>query len=457
MVGMKHLLHALEGRLAALPVPMAVQLPAGRQLGASKPAVTLRFRDRMALVALATGEIGKVGAAIVEGRVALEGGMRDLMTAAAGLLTRDPAHGQQHRWWQRALSRARSMAVHTLGHDARHIQFHYDLSDDFYALWLDEWRVYSCAYYRDAAMDLGQAQEAKLEHICRKLRLAPGEHFLDIGAGWGGLLLWAAEHYGVDATGITLSRHQHAHVQRLIAERGLQGRVRMELRDYREMRPQQPFDKIASVGMFEHVGRAQMGRYFDTVHRLLRPGGLLLNHGITAGAVGNTQLGAGMGDFIEEYIFPGGELLHVSVVLEHMARAGLEMVDTENLRPHYARTLWAWSDRLEAQLPAAREVLAAQADGGKGDKVLCAYRLYLAGSALGFERGWMALHQMLAMRPDGDMATGTMPGAQSDYPFTREYIYKNQTTSQATATTTANPRDHRTPCFTNSSPKPPPT
>jgi cyclopropane-fatty-acyl-phospholipid synthase len=420
---MKQLLHSLEGRLAALPVPLAVQLPAGQQLGALDPRVTLRFRDRMALVALATGQIGNVGAAIVEGRVALEGSMRDLMAAAAGLLTRDPVRETQHGWWNRVLARARSMAAHTLVRDAQQIRFHYDLSDDFYALWLDPRRVYSCAYFQDSDMTLAEAQEAKLDHICRKLRLQPGERFLDIGAGWGGLLLWAAEHYGVDATGITLSHNQHAYVQRLIAERGLQGRVRMLLRDYRELEVAQPYDKVASVGMFEHVGRAQMGRYFETIVGLMRPGGLLLNHGITAGAVDNAQLGAGLGDFIEQYIFPGGELLHVSEVLHDMGGAGLEMVDTENLRPHYARTLWAWSDGLEAQLATARKVLAAHAGEEHGDKVLRAYRLYLAGCALGFERGWIALHQMLATRPDGDMASGSLRGAQSDYPFTRNYMY----------------------------------
>ncbi|HEY9207546.1 class I SAM-dependent methyltransferase [Acidovorax soli] len=437
---MKHLLRILEGRLEALPVRMAVQLPAGQRLGARNAAVTLRFRDRMALVALATGEIGNVGAAIVEGKVALEGSMRELMAAAAGLLATSPVQDPHQHWWHRVLARARSMAAHTLQHDARHVRFHYDLSDDFYALWLDPRRVYSCAYFCDPGMTLARAQEAKLDLICRKLRLQPGERFLDIGAGWGALLLWAAEHYGVDATGITLSRNQHAHVQQLITARGLQGRVRMQLCDYRELQAGQPFDKVASVGMFEHVGRAKMNAYFVAVRNLLRPGGLLLNHGITAGGVDNVQLGAGMGDFIEQYIFPGGELLHASAVLHDLAQAGLEMVDTENLRPHYARTLWAWSDALEAVLEPARQVLQQQATAGQADKTLRAYRLYLAGSALGFERGWMALHQILAVRPDGDMGSGTMTGAQSAYPFTRAYMYTKDSTA----------------CSINSSPDQPP-
>ena len=148
------------------------------------------------------------------------------------------------------------MSHHSADADARQVQFHYDVSDDFYALWLDQRRVYSCAYYRDADMPLAQAQEAKLDHVCRKLMLREGERFLDIGAGWGGLLLWAAEHYGVHATGITLSKNQHAHVNRLISERGLQGRVQMQLLDYRALPEDQPWDKIASIGMFEHVGRA---------------------------------------------------------------------------------------------------------------------------------------------------------------------------------------------------------
>ena len=348
--------------------------------------------------------------------------MRNLMLAAAHLLPGTPV-ASDTGWWSQLARRTRSLVAHSPHRDAQQIQFHYDVSDDFYALWLDPRRVYSCAYYRQADMSLAQAQEAKLDHICRKLMLREGERFLDIGAGWGGLLLWAAEHYGVKALGITLSRNQHAHVNHLIEQRGLQGRVRMELRDYRELDESEGYDKIASVGMFEHVGQANMGLYFGKILRLLRPGGLVMNHGITSGGVQPGELGAGMGGFIEKYIFPGGELLHVSHVLRDLSRAGLEMVDTENLRPHYARTLWAWSDALESQLDKAREVLAASAGPDHGARVLRAYRLYLAGCAMSFERGWISLHQILAARPDGDLHTGAMRGAQSVFPFNRAYMY----------------------------------
>ena len=215
--------------------------------------------------------------------------------------------------------------------------------------------------------------------------------------------------------GITLSRNQHAHVNRLIAERGLTGKVRMDLLDYRLLPEDEPFDKIASVGMFEHVGRAQLPEYFAKIHRLLKPGGLLLNHGITAGGTRNHQLGAGLGDFIERYIFPGGELQHVAHVLEVTGESGLEAVDVESLRPHYAKTLWAWSDALEAQLGAARAITT--------ETVVRAYRLYLAGSAMSFERGWLSLYQMLCARRTGDPADGPMRGAQSAFPFNRAYMY----------------------------------
>ena len=412
---------ALEQRLEQLTPPLAVVLPGGRRIGSPDAAVTLRLNDLSALTHLVTGRIGKVGEDYVEGRVDIDGDMRDVMALSAELMAGDPTEADAAPaaapvgWLQQLFRLARSRARHRPEVDAEQIQFHYDVSDDFYALWLDPLRVYSCAYYRDPGMDLAAAQEAKLDHICRKLMLKEGERFLDIGAGWGGLLLHAAERYGVRGQGITLSRNQHAYVNKLIAERGLADRVRMDLLDYRSLDESEPYDKIASVGMFEHVGRAQLPEYFAKIHRLLKPGGLLLNHGITAGGTRNHQLGAGLGDFMERYIFPGGELLHVSHVLEATSESGLEAVDIENLRPHYAKTLWAWSDGLEANLGAARTVTSEQ--------VVRAYRLYLAGSASAFERAWISLHQMLCARRTGDVATGPIRGAQSAFPFNRGYMY----------------------------------
>jgi cyclopropane-fatty-acyl-phospholipid synthase len=410
---------ALEDRLAPQGVPLAVVLPGGRQIGSSDSRVTLRLHELAPLAHIATGQIGRVAQDYVEGRLDIDGSMRDVMHVAARITGDEPVAGNAALpilWWRNIMRAARSRARHQAHADAEQIQFHYDVSDAFYDLWLDERKVYSCAYWRDSHMTLEGAQAAKLDHICKKLMLREGERFLDIGAGWGGLLLWAAEHYGVRADGITLSKNQHAHVNRLIDERGLRGRVTMALCDYRDLPEGEPYDSIASVGMFEHVGLAQLPVYFNQIRRLLKPGGLLMNHGITAGNTHNDPLGAGIGDFIERYIFPGGELLHVSHVLKVMSEAGLEPLDAENLRPHYASTLWAWSDRLEAQLGQARDVTR--------EAVVRAYRLYLAGSAMSFEQGWISLFQMLASRPSGDVAAGPMRGAQSRFPFNRGYMYR---------------------------------
>ncbi|KAB2875112.1 MAG: class I SAM-dependent methyltransferase [Burkholderiaceae bacterium] len=406
----------IERKVASL-AGAAVVLPGGRRIGPAQASVTLTLRELPPLAHMAAGQVGLLAGDYVEDRLQIDGRMRDVMAVAAQMIPSDPTAGRGSSWWRSLLRNAKSVGHHSAAADARQIQFHYDVSDDFYALWLDPRRVYSCAYFRDAAMPLAQAQEAKLDHVCCKLMLRQGERFLDIGAGWGGLLLWAAEHYGVHATGITLSKNQHAHVNRLIAERGLQGRVQVQLLDYRALPEDAPWDKIASIGMFEHVGRAMLPAYFAKIYRLLKPGGLLMNHGITAGGTRNAQLGAGIGEFIERYIFPGGELLHLSHALREMADAGLEVLDVENLRPHYARTLWAWSDALESRLAHAAEVA--------GDRVVRAYRLYLAGSAMSFERGWISLHQTLAARPSGNIDDGPMRGAQSAFPFQRSYMYND--------------------------------
>jgi cyclopropane-fatty-acyl-phospholipid synthase len=410
----------LERKLEQLAVPLALVMPDGRRIGPSSAAVTMRLKQLSSLAHIAAGEVGKVAQDYVEDRLDFDGSVRDLMQIATEMIATDPTQdmggGATLNWWREIRLNARSRARHNVQADAAQVQFHYDVSDAFYELWLDPLRLYSCAYFREPGMNLAQAQQAKLDHICRKLMLRPGERFLDIGAGWGGLLMWAAEHYGVRGHGITLSRNQHAHVNQLIEARGLSGRVTMELCDYRELPEGEPYDKIASVGMFEHVGRALLPEYFAKINRLLRPGGLLMNHGITAGGTRNRQLGAGMGEFIERYIFPGGELSHVSKVTEVMSEAQFEPLDLENLRPHYARTLWAWSDALEAQLRDAR--------GLTNERVVRAYRIYLAGSAMGFEQGWMALFQMLASKPSRVLSDGPIRGAQSDYPFNRSYVYR---------------------------------
>lgn len=401
-------------------MPVSVRLPDGERVGPPDASLHLAIKDPVILRYFASGEVGTLGEAYVDGKFEFDGSMRDLMRLAAGILPESPVTAAQRGWLTSLARRLVSVWRHSVDRDARQIEFHYDLSDEFYALWLDPRRVYSCAYYLRPDMTIAEAQDAKLDHICRKLALQSGERFLDVGGGWGGLMLWAAEHYDIDVTGITLSRHQHAYVNQLIQEKGLSGRVRMELLDYRKLDESQPYDKISSVGMFEHVGRAQLVGYFSKLRRLIRPGGLIMNHGITAGGISNTELGAGMGDFIEKFIFPGGELSHIHFVLKSMSEAGLEDLDVENIRPHYARTLWAWSDALEARLDEARAIL----NTPEGERSLRAYRMYLAGCAMGFEHGWIALHQIVAqVQPAGRSDELDYPADQA-YPWRRDYIYR---------------------------------
>jgi cyclopropane-fatty-acyl-phospholipid synthase len=273
------------------------------------------------------------------------------------------------------------------------VQHHYDLPSAFYRLWLDERMVYSCAYFPTGKETLDEAQAAKLEHICRKLRLRPGERLLDIGCGWGGLALYAAERYGVEVTGITLSEEQLQEARERARQAGLGGKVRIEPLDYREVGGQ--FDKVVSVGMAEHVGRANLGRYFQAAFERLRPGGLFLHHAIAQGPVRRkTPAWAASGEFMRQYIFPDGEILPLWVNLQEAETAGFEVRDVEDLREHYARTLRLWRERLEANCPRAAELV--------GPERVRLYRLYLAGSAHQFRFGHLAIHQSLLAKPGED-------------------------------------------------------
>jgi len=268
--------------------------------------------------------------------------------------------------------------------------------------------VYSCAYFRTAADTLEQAQVAKLDHICTKLRLAPGERFLDIGCGWGALAMHAAARYGVQATGITLSRNQYELAGERIRAAGLEGRCRVIYEDYRDHAGQECYDKVASVGMFEHVGLANLPTYFATVRRLLRERGLFLNHGITSSDVENRAVGMGGGEFIDRYVFPKGELPHLHRVVRDMSAQDFEVHDVECLRPHYLRTLELWGAAYERNFAAA----AAEA----GDRTARIWRLYLAGCAHAFEQRWISIYQVLASRQE-------KPG-RADLPLTREWMYR---------------------------------
>ncbi len=398
----QRLVERFERHIRAMRLPVAVTWWDGRTIAADpESAVRLRVRDPRVLHSLVRRPtLGRLARHYVEEQIDLEGDSRQLTRvgeALTGVSDRPLGTRAPVRRW----------LAHTKFFDRKSIRYHYDVGDEFFGLWLDRRRVYSCAYFESPGDTLEEAQEQKLDHICRKLMLQKGERFLDIGCGWGALVMWAAEHYGVHATGITLSQNQYEYACRRIREAGLEGRCEVRLLDYRDMPEDDPYDKIASVGMFEHVGRKNLPLYFGKIHRLLREGGLVMNHGITLNAPDQQELGSDIGSFIDDYVFPGGELAHVSRVLQEMGAQGFEASDVESLRPHYARTLWHWVDRLEMHRDAAVEQV--------GEKNYRIWRIYMAGSAHAFERGWMSIYQILAAKPRLD--------GRWSMPLTRGYIY----------------------------------
>lgn len=302
---------------------------------------------------------------------------------------------------------------HSRERDRKAVTYHYDVGNEFFKLFLDRRMVYSCGYFPTGHEDLDTAQEAKLEHICRKLRLERGERLLDIGCGWGGLIMYAAERYGVEALGITLSQPQAELANQMIAEAGLSDCCRAMVLDYRDLAGRGLFDKIVSVGMVEHVGKAKLPAYFEAAWQSLKPGGLFLNHGITAAAKDPSCSNPldryifHKGAFIRKYVFPDGELVPVADTLWPAERAGFEVRDVESLREHYALTLRHWVKRLESN----RDEAIRQA----GERTYRVWRLYMAGCSHAFTTARLNVHQTILSKPDCQ--------GRSQMPMSREYIY----------------------------------
>ncbi|HET6876572.1 MAG TPA: cyclopropane-fatty-acyl-phospholipid synthase family protein, partial [Jatrophihabitans sp.] len=278
--------------------------------------------------------------------------------------------------------------LHTRLRDRAAIAHHYDLSNEFYGLILDPAMAYSCAYYERPDATLVEAQRAKLDLICGKLGLAPGMTLLDVGCGWGSLILHAAEHYGVRATGVTLSAQQRDHIAKQIAERGLADRVEVRLQDYRELgETGEQFDAVSSIEMGEHVGERQYPAYAGILFGALRPGGGLLLQQMSR----RQDAAPGGGAFIESYIAPDMHMRPLSQTLAHLERAGFEIRGVQALREHYVTTVRHWADTLEARWPEFVALV--------GEEVARVWRLYLVGGALSFEEGRMGVDQVLAQRP----------------------------------------------------------
>jgi cyclopropane-fatty-acyl-phospholipid synthase len=388
-------------------LPIGFRAYDGSHTGPADAPATLVLRSPDALRRLVTapGELG-FGRAYVAGDLDIEG---DIF-AALELRHRLPALHLNRQQWLQAVKLVGAAGLrplppppeearlrgrrHSKQRDAAAIAHHYDVSNDFYRIVLGPSLTYSCAVWDSPAVGLEAAQAAKYELICRKLDLQPGMRLLDVGCGWGGMVIHAAREHGVRAVGVTVSRRQAELAEKRVAEAGLTGTVDIRLQDYRDV-DDGPYDAISSIGMFEHVGLAQLETYFDRLHSLLRPGGRLLNHGISRPGTAKRRAPTHFRrrSFIDRYVFPDGELHEVGSVVSAMQRQGFEVRHVESLREHYALTLRAWVANLEGDWDRAVQL------AGEGRARV--WRLYMAACAVTFEDGHTQIHQALATKPAG--------------------------------------------------------
>jgi len=383
-------------------LPLRLELWNGQRLdfGQQAPQVTIRVPQRSALAYLLTPSLFNLGKAYVEGKIEVEGRAREIISVGDALArhTLKP---------EGRFARIARSIQHTRKKDAEAIRYHYDVSNDFYRLWLDENMVYSCAYFENGDEDLGTAQLKKIDHILTKIQLRPGQTLLDIGCGWGALVIRAAQKFGARCVGVTLSQNQYQLARERVARAGLADRIEIRIEDYRDVRGR--FDRVTSVGMFEHVGEKHLPEYFAKIRSLLADDGLVMNHGITTTDPNNGETPYGGGEFIEQYVFPHGELVHVGTVLRTMQEGGLEVLDVENLRRHYAKTCGIWAENFEEQSAQIRSMV--------DDRRFRIWRVYLAGCAYAFTRDWVSLYQVLGAKADRDASL---------LPWSRRYMYRQE-------------------------------
>ncbi len=369
------------------------------------PQIIFHINSAAALPYLIKPNLSTLGEAYIKGKIDVTGKLADLIEIAYSLVenTTKPSAKFIHIY-----RRFAHLFAHTRATDKKSIQYHYDLSNQFYQLWLDQNMVYSCAYFENGDEDLDTAQLKKIDHILTKIQLKPGHTLLDIGCGWGALVMRAAQKFGAKCVGVTLSKKQFELATERIKQAGLTHQIDLRLQDYRDITPalSGQFDRITSVGMFEHVGRKNLPSYFSKISALLKESGIMMNHGITSTALKPGENSLGGDEFIDHYVFPNGELPHLSLVLAAMQQGGLETFDIENLRRHYARTLTFWSERFEQQAP--------QIKAWVNEEKFRIWRVYLAGSIYAFEHDDVAIYQIVC---------GKAGRSAHSLPWSRRYMY----------------------------------